>query len=111
MLDVRFHAVLGPGNSDHIEPGRLIEQTVLLEELESKFAELSLFDCSDSLAGMPCHVVDSSLHFDEHDLPAVEGNQIQLTAAAAQTTAQNAKSLRDKILFSRALTPIPQPSA
>jgi hypothetical protein len=76
MLNLWFRAALRPGNGDNIEPGRLVEQAMLLKKLEGKLGKLALLLGPNGFHGMSRDMVDPRLDFNEYDLPAIERDQV-----------------------------------
>src|SRR5262245_49389610 len=72
VFDGWFRLVRRPGDGDDVEPGRVIEQSVLLEEAKREVREPPLFLGTDRLGRMPRRVAEPRLHLDEDDLAAIE---------------------------------------
>src|SRR5581483_9471589 len=90
MDDVRLAVVRRPADGDHVEPGRVVEQAVLRQVGQGRVGELALLGEVHG-RGRPFDVAAlRGPHFDEHERPAVEGDQVEFAGGQVDVAGEDA---------------------
>jgi hypothetical protein len=77
VLDRRLPLAGGPGDRDDVEAGSAFKQIVPLQIRQGQPSEPPLLGLIDGISWMAGIVAGARLHFDEHNRPAIDDNQIQ----------------------------------
>ena len=81
VRDGRSAGVLGPDHFDYVEPGRILQKTVRLEEGRRRTGHSLPAVMIDGQCRTRAGLVTAGLHFDEDDRLAVDGDHVDLAVA------------------------------
>jgi hypothetical protein len=108
VLDRGKPAVIGPDDRDDVEPARMFEQGMALEEVERGEGEPSLLLLGDGLGRFTSA---AGLDLDEDESVAVAGDQVDFSSAGPVAPDDDPKAVAAEELGGGPLAPVPEPPA